>query len=460
MMTETWQKKRKWMFINHCFTAIAYGISLHGYLPTEYLYLKETVKMERPEFYFGFSHFMLYLSSAISGIIASIYADYTKNIREICLFENVLNIIGNLMYSLYYSPYLILIGQLLIGSTAGRMTSVVGEISRVYETNEITHKVAVLGTFSVIGAVLGPCFTFLFQYIDIAIGNWKWNIGNMIGIVMVGYYVFQFLLNYFTLFNVSKEFTLKKENLLNSNLDLSDMEEENENLLFKKETEKKSTSFTGKYIITLNVLLRNKYILFWLLMGIVTVCARGFQKLVVPIKSEEYLNWKQKDIARLWVICMVLGTFPTLVIISILSKYVNDFFLYLVSPIALLVSLLLMGLLPLLKNDFRVTEIILHCTIITHFVSASVSHILSRSMLAKFVPENVQAVTEGIRSAVFELTASLLGISVMLPVKYLSQTMFALSLLISGLLAYYIVEENTFRNIKVIDIKVRKLSKT
>ena len=81
-------------------------------------------------------------------------------------------------------------------------------------------------------------------------------------------------------------------------------------------------------------------------------------------------------------------------------------------------------------------------------------------MLAKFVPENVQAVTEGIRSAVFELTASLLGISVMFPVKYLSQTMFALSLLISGLLAYYIVEENTFRNIKVIDIKVRKLSKT
>ena len=119
MMTETWQKKRKCMFINHCFTAIAYGISLHGYLPTEYLYLKETVKVERPEFYFGFSHFMLYLSSAISGIIASIYADYTKNIREICLFENVLNIIGNLMYSLYYSPYLILIGQLLIGSTAG-----------------------------------------------------------------------------------------------------------------------------------------------------------------------------------------------------------------------------------------------------------------------------------------------------------------------------------------------------
>ena len=455
MMTITWQKKRKWMFINNCFGAIAYGLSLNAYLPTEYLYLKETVKVEKPELYFGLSHFMLCFSGAISGIIASIYADYTKNIREICLFENVLNIIGNLMYSLYYSPYLILFGQLLIGSTAARTTSVTGEISRVYEKNEITNKIAVLGAFSVIGCVLGPCLTFLFQYIDVAIGNWTWNIGNMIGIMMIGFYVFQFVMNYFTLFNVSKEFTLKKENLLNLTLDLSDMEEENDNLLFKKETENNVTSFTGKYIFTLKVLLRNKYILFWLFMCIVTV----FVTIVVPIKSEEYLNWKQKDIARLWVIFMVFGTFPTVIIISILSKYVNDFFLYLISPITLLISLTLMGLLPVLKQDNRVMEIMLHCTIIINFVSSAVFQILSRSMLAKFVPENVQAVTEGIRSAVFELTASLQGVSVMLPVTYLSQTMFAMSILISGILAYYIAEEGAFRNIRVIDIKVRKLSK-
>ena len=115
VMTITWQKKRKWMFINNCFVAIAYGLSLNAYLPTEYLYLKETVKVEKLELYFGISHFMLYFSGAISGIIASIYADYTKNIREICLFENVLNIIGNLMYSLYYSPYLISFDQYSLG---------------------------------------------------------------------------------------------------------------------------------------------------------------------------------------------------------------------------------------------------------------------------------------------------------------------------------------------------------
>ena len=80
-------------------------------------------------------------------------------------------------------------------------------------------------------------------------------------------------------------------------------------------------------------------------------------------------------------------------------------------------------------------------------------------MLAKFVPENVQAVTEGVRAAVFELTASLQGVSVLLPVTYLSQTMFAMAVLTAGILVYYLAEEGTFRNIKVIDIKVRKFSK-
>ena len=38
------------------------------------------------------------------------------------------------MYSSYYSPYLIMFGQILIGTTAAKMSISVGEIARVYET--------------------------------------------------------------------------------------------------------------------------------------------------------------------------------------------------------------------------------------------------------------------------------------------------------------------------------------
>ena len=102
------------MFINHCIGGVAYGLSLNIYFPTEYYYLKNTVKVENPDFYFGSSQAALFLSGTIASIIGSYYADYTKNVREICLFEDLLNITGNVMYSLHYSPYLILFGQLLV----------------------------------------------------------------------------------------------------------------------------------------------------------------------------------------------------------------------------------------------------------------------------------------------------------------------------------------------------------
>ena len=111
---EIWQRRRKWIFINHCIGGVAYGLSLNIYFPTEYYYLKNTIKVENPDFYFGLSQAALFLSGTIASIIGSYYADYTKNVREICLFEDLLNITGNVMYSLHYSPYLILFGQLLV----------------------------------------------------------------------------------------------------------------------------------------------------------------------------------------------------------------------------------------------------------------------------------------------------------------------------------------------------------
>ena len=50
---EEWRRKRKWMLINLCIGALAYGLSLNIYFPTEYYYLKYSVKVENPDLYFG-----------------------------------------------------------------------------------------------------------------------------------------------------------------------------------------------------------------------------------------------------------------------------------------------------------------------------------------------------------------------------------------------------------------------
>ena len=324
------------MFINMCIGGVAYGLSLNIYFPTEYYYLKNTVKIEDLDLIFGLAQAALFLSGAVSSIIGSYYVDLTKNYREFCLLEDVLNIIGNIIYSLYYSQYLILFGQILIGTTAARMTSSVGEIACVYETCKLTQKMGLLGVMTVLGLVSGPSTIFLFQYVDTSIGIWKWSVGNLVGMAMTGFYLFQFLLNYFTLYNVSKDFTLKKEHLMEVTIEGSameyDFEEDQLGTSGINNTDK--LSFNEKYFITLKDLFENKHIIFYLTMCILlTTYFRVLANLAVPIKGEEYFNWKQTYIAKLWVLSMITGAIPTMVVISLLAKYVNDFFLYLSSLI-------------------------------------------------------------------------------------------------------------------------------
>ena len=286
---EHWRRKRKLMFINLAIGGLAYGLSLNIYFPTEYYYLKNTVKVEHPSLVFGLSQAGLFVSGAFSSIIGSYYGDLTKNIREICLLEDLLNIIGNIMYSLYYSPYFIIFGQILIGTTAARMASSTGEIARVYEPHELTQKLGIIGVVTVLGSVSAPSTIFLFQYINTSIGNWRWNVGNMVGIAMTGFYLFQFLLNYFTLHNVSKELTLKKDHLLDEANEGSDMEydSEIEQLEISEINNIDALSFNKKYLITLKAVFQNKHIAFCLAMCILLPYARGLAKLVVPIKAEE-----------------------------------------------------------------------------------------------------------------------------------------------------------------------------
>ena len=430
------------------------------YFPTEYHYLKNTVKVENPRLLFGLSQAALFLSGAFLSIFGSYYVDLTKNFREICLLEDTLNVIGNIMYSLYYSPYLIISGQILIGTTSARMVSSVGEIARVYEADKLTQKLAIIGVVTVLGSVSGPSTTFLFQYVDIFIGNWKWNVGNMAGIAMTGFYLFQFFLNYFTLHNVSKEFTLKKDHLLDKTIEDSDMEydSEIEQLEISEINKIDTISFNKKYLITLKAVFQNKHVVFCLAMCILLPYAMGLVQIVVPIKAEEYFNWKQTDVAKLWIVSTIIGSILTIILIILLAKFVNDFFLFLGSFISLLLCQLLMGLLSIFKDYEETAEVMLYFSMSLYLMSSSIFHILSRSILAKFVPENVQSIMEGIRNALFEIAAFLSGLSFTLSATYLSQTMFALAVILCVSMAWYIVEEKEYRNIKVVDVKYDKIT--
>ena len=349
------------------------------------------------------------------------------------------------MYTLDYSPVLILAGQLLVGTTAARITAGLGELPRIYDVIVISQKIAIAGIFSALGALIGPCTTFLFQFVDFNLGAWKINLGNAIGIAMVLLYTTQLVLNYLTLHNVSKEYTLKKEygNLLAEN-------DDNADVMYVEEL-----AFSEKYSLALKTTLKNKHIRFWFCLTFLTSYARILILIAIPLEVVQYLHWAETDTALMWIIAISIGVVPPA--ITWLSKHVNDFYQYLASMVALLLALLLLGLLPMIRSYYTTSEIFaLGIAVLLNF-SSYVHSVFSKSILAKFVPENIQATSEGIRNALFQLSFPVGGLTVVFPSKFLSETMFLMAFVISGCTTWYIAEQEILMNIKVICVKYSKL---
>ena len=187
----------------------------------------------------------------------------------------------------------------------------------------------------------------------------------MVAIFMAVFYLFQLILNYFTLHNVSKENTLKKELLLDTTYENGNMEYRYEVTQIKSlEIEDgEELSFNEKYLISLKAIFRHKHIVFCLAMSVLLTYARGLIKIVVPIKGEEFLNWEEIDVDTLWTIPLAAGWIPTMILVTVLTKYINDFFLYLGSLVVLLLSLSLMALLPMVKHNMKASEVTLYCDV-------------------------------------------------------------------------------------------------
>lgn len=448
---DSWQRRRKWFFINACIGGYLYGLSFTAYYPTEYYYLIKMVKVDKPDIYYGLCWASLYFSGILTSLLGSYYTDRTKNVRQIVLLENVLNIVGNIMYALYYSPALILIGQLLVGTTAARATAVTGEISRIYIFNEISHKLTIMGIFGALGSLCGPCTTFVFQYIDFHIGHWKVNIGNAIGFVMTILYVMQLFLNYFTVYNVSKEYTVKVDEIVL--LDEDDDNDETYNLVdFTKDRRNEERTFFKKYTLALKAIMKSRHIRFWYFLTFITTYARALIMIVIPIKLSEYLHWNEIDIALLWIAALCTGIIPTAITATVFSKYIEDFYQFLFGLLTLLLTLTFLFLLPLAKDTYSAAKTLAFIIAILLNISSFFFQIFSRSILAKFVPENIQAMSEGFRHAIYELSSLVAGLTVILASKYLSPSMLSLGLIISVCLAWYIEEHKSFTNITVIKV--------
>ena len=79
----------------------------------------DSLQAEDPKFYYSLSMGAMYISIFISVITCARYMDKTRNLRRIALTTITFSIVGNLTYTITFSPYLPIFGRFLCGINDG-----------------------------------------------------------------------------------------------------------------------------------------------------------------------------------------------------------------------------------------------------------------------------------------------------------------------------------------------------
>lgn len=304
----------------------------------------------------------------------------------------------------------------------------------------------------------------------------------MPGIVMGALSLVQFLVNFVTLKNLSKDYNLKKEQTehsFTSKHHQEDTDEETEDEfhisgdedfpLVKADEQNllqithgtpnegsdgivRSSGSKEKYLIALKTILRNQEVIFLYLLSFFTSYCRATIRLLIPIKAILYLKWTQTDISILYIISTFAGAIPMAIALGLLSKFTEDVYLLISTLVQLLVALILMAVIPIVEDNSAIVSFLLYATALLIWMSGTGFQIMSRSMLAKFVPENIQTVSEAIRNSLFELSYLMAGLCVELPDTYMATYMLVLSVFTVFVLSWLLVNTNKFKEIRIIQV--------
>ena len=113
-----WFRERKWTtaigIAIKCLTFFEYfSISISGLY-----YYENSFNVSNPKFFYGCVMASIFVSGVISTYICGRYMDKTRDLRKIIIYLLICNIIGNLMFTMTYSPWLPVVGRFVCGISA------------------------------------------------------------------------------------------------------------------------------------------------------------------------------------------------------------------------------------------------------------------------------------------------------------------------------------------------------
>ena len=128
-----------------------------------YLYLNDVLHTTNPILFYSSIATVYSLFTVLGSLVLGRIFDKYRNLRQMMIFCNVLLFVGNLLYCIPLSPWLLFFGRLFAGIGASSRSLMSGEIVRCYLSNETVSQMSRMGMFYGLGYVVGPGLNFFFM---------------------------------------------------------------------------------------------------------------------------------------------------------------------------------------------------------------------------------------------------------------------------------------------------------
>ncbi|XP_008283671.1 major facilitator superfamily domain-containing protein 8 [Stegastes partitus] len=157
------------------------GIEYAVILPTIWKYLQI---LEAPPYFLGLGLSAFSLSGLLTGPLFGLWSDRRKTTKSIILFSNLFEIVGNFMYFIGYSKWLLLCSRLVAGIGAGAGSSIFGFLTRSTRPEERAGIFAAIMAARQAGLLIGPAFNLFLRLCDFKLGPFVVNKYTSPGIFM------------------------------------------------------------------------------------------------------------------------------------------------------------------------------------------------------------------------------------------------------------------------------------
>ncbi|KAK3533900.1 hypothetical protein QTP70_034889 [Hemibagrus guttatus] len=174
-------RKRKLTLITIGLIFLLSGVEYAVILPTIWRFLQT---LDAAPYFLGISLSAFSFSGLLSGPLFGFWSDRTHSTKKIILFANCFEIIGNFMYFIGFSKWLLLSSRLVAGIGTGAGSSIFGFLTRITAPEDRSTVFAAVMACRQAGLLIGPAFNIFLRLCDFQLGPFVVNKYTVPGIFM------------------------------------------------------------------------------------------------------------------------------------------------------------------------------------------------------------------------------------------------------------------------------------